>query len=154
MYVSIPPRFGVSAAAGAATAATQKTAPRQAAANPDFLIIPSSLWLLLLLLLGWIGSAILYRVFRRSMLGFSVETPQLDASQRTSLQATQWPGRTSRSPGRIRLQLSTAIGQRGWNTQPDGGLIGLGTSPFTGRNLRSASTLGSGTGTASRSARV
>src|SRR5262245_64997558 len=41
MYVSIPPRFGVSAAAGAATVATQKTAPRPAAANPDFLIIPS-----------------------------------------------------------------------------------------------------------------
>ena len=88
------------------------------------------------------------------MLEFSVETPQLDASQRTSLQATQWPGRTSRSSGRIRLQLSTAIGQRGWNTQPDGGWIGLGTSPFTGRSLRPASTLGSGTGTASRSARV
>jgi hypothetical protein len=105
-------------------------------------------------LLGWIGGAILYRFFRRSVPGFSVETPQLDASQRTSLQATQWPGRTSRSSGRIRLQLSTAIGQRGWNTQPDGGWIGLGTSPFTGRNLRPASTLGSGTGTASRSARV
>jgi hypothetical protein len=40
-------------------------------------------------LLGWIGGAILYRVFRRSMLEFSVETPQLDARQRTSLQATQ-----------------------------------------------------------------
>src|SRR5262245_56956782 len=40
MYVSIPPRFGVSAAAGAATVATQKAAPRPAAANPDFLIIP------------------------------------------------------------------------------------------------------------------
>src|SRR5262249_7521880 len=38
--------------------------------------------------------------------------------------------------------------------QPDGGLIGLGTSPFTGRNLRPASTLGSGTGKASRRARV
>jgi hypothetical protein len=75
MYVSIPPRFGGSAAAGAATVATQKTAPRPAAANPDFLIIPPSLWLL-----GWIGSAILYRFFRRSVLGFSVETPQLDAS--------------------------------------------------------------------------
>ena len=36
----------------------------------------------------------------------------------------------------------------------DGGLIGLGTSPFPGRNLRPVSTLGSGTGTASRSARV
>src|SRR6516164_3039227 len=41
MYVSIPPRFGVSAAAGAATVATQKTAPRLAAANPDVLIISS-----------------------------------------------------------------------------------------------------------------
>src|SRR5215471_19345608 len=41
MYVSIPPRFGVSAATGAATVATQKTAPRPAAANPDFLIISS-----------------------------------------------------------------------------------------------------------------
>src|SRR5262244_1372665 len=48
MYVSIPPRFGVSAAAGAATVATQKTAPRLAAANPDVLIIsslpPSGCW--------------------------------------------------------------------------------------------------------------
>src|SRR5262245_53088452 len=48
MYVSIPPRFGVSAAAGAATVATQKTAPRPAAANPDVLIIsslpPSGCW--------------------------------------------------------------------------------------------------------------
>src|SRR5262244_780329 len=48
MYVSVPPRFGVSAAAaGAATAATQKTAPRPAAANPDFLIMtfpPSGCW--------------------------------------------------------------------------------------------------------------
>src|SRR5262245_13582709 len=41
MYVSIPPRFGASAAAGAATVATQKTAPRPAAANPDFLITSS-----------------------------------------------------------------------------------------------------------------
>jgi hypothetical protein len=55
MYVSIPPRFGVSAAAGAATVATQKTAPRPAAANPDFLIIAS----LPLVVVGWIGSAIL-----------------------------------------------------------------------------------------------
>jgi hypothetical protein len=47
--------------------------------------------------------------------------------QFTSLQATQWPGRNSRSSGRDRRQLSTAIAQRGWNTQPEGGLIGLGT---------------------------
>jgi len=48
MYVSVPPRFGVSAAAaGAATVATQKTAPRPAAANPNFLIMtfpPSGCW--------------------------------------------------------------------------------------------------------------
>jgi hypothetical protein len=30
--------------------------------------------------LGWIGRAILFRFFRRSMLEFGVETPQLDAS--------------------------------------------------------------------------
>src|SRR5215470_14905823 len=48
MYVSVPPRFGVSAAAaGAAKVATQKTAPRPAAANSDFLIMtfpPSGCW--------------------------------------------------------------------------------------------------------------
>src|SRR5262249_3964486 len=47
MKVSVPPRFGVSAAAGAAMVATQRAAPRLAAANPDFLIIS-----FLLLLLG------------------------------------------------------------------------------------------------------
>jgi hypothetical protein len=39
MYVSVPPRFGVSAAAaGQAIAATQSAAPKAAAANPDVLI--------------------------------------------------------------------------------------------------------------------
>src|SRR5258708_27552492 len=46
MKVSIPPRFGVAAAAGAAMAATQRAAPRPAAANPDFLIISFLLLLL------------------------------------------------------------------------------------------------------------
>jgi hypothetical protein len=42
MYVSVPPRFGVSAAAaGPAIAATQSAVPRLAAANPDVLIIAS-----------------------------------------------------------------------------------------------------------------
>ena len=67
---------------------------------------------------------------------------------RISLHAAQCPGRTSRNSGRTRLQPSTAIAQRGWNTQPEGGLIGLGTSPLTGRNARVSSTVGSGTGTA------
>ena len=51
-------------------------------------------------------------------------------------------------------QLSTASAQRGWKTQPDGGLIGLGTSPRTGWKARPASTIGSGIGTAPRRARV
>src|SRR5262249_38065284 len=41
MYVSIPPRFGVSAATGAATVPPQKTSPRPTAADPCFLIITS-----------------------------------------------------------------------------------------------------------------
>src|SRR5260370_35469412 len=40
-YGSLPPRFGASAAPGAAVLATQRTAARPAAANPDFLIIAS-----------------------------------------------------------------------------------------------------------------
>ena len=56
--------------------------------------------------------------------------------------------------GPILLASSTAIGQRGWKTQPEGGLIGLGTSPLTGWKMRSASTAGSGTGTAASNAWV
>src|SRR6266566_915289 len=81
---------------------------------------------------------------------------RLRASRRycTWLQATQWLGRNSRNSGRTRWHSATASGQRGWKTQPGGGLIGLGTSPTTGRNARLASTVGSGTGTAARSAVV
>src|SRR5260370_9788291 len=71
-----------------------------------------------------------------------------------SLQATQWRGRNSRNVGRVFLQPSTATGQRGWNTQPEGGLIGLGTSPLVGRNSRCAATQGAGTGTADSNAWV
>ena len=38
------------------------------------------------------------------------------------------------------------MGQRGWNTQPDGGLSGLGTSPARIVGRRLASTTGSGIG--------
>src|SRR5260370_40787234 len=38
-YGSLPPRFGASAAPGAAVLATQRTAARPAGATPDFLII-------------------------------------------------------------------------------------------------------------------
>jgi hypothetical protein len=43
MYVSVPPRFGASPAADAVMVEIQKTAPRPAAANADFLIMGSSL---------------------------------------------------------------------------------------------------------------
>src|SRR5207245_145431 len=72
----------------------------------------------------------------------------------TSLQATQWPGRNSLKTGLWRRQPSTAMGQRGWKTQPGGGLSGLGTSPLGGWNSRIASIRGSGIGTADSRARV
>jgi hypothetical protein len=36
----------------------------------------------------------------------------------------------------LALQRSLAKGQRGWKVQPEGGLIGLGTSPATGARWR------------------
>src|SRR5215475_6429647 len=93
MYVSIPPRFGVSAAAGAATVATQKTAPRPAATNPDFLIISS-----LPLVVG--------------MDRWRHPLPRFPAKHAGIQRRNAAARRTSRSSGRIRLQLSTAIGQR------------------------------------------
>ncbi len=45
-----------------------------------------------------------------------------------------------------------AIGQRVWKWQPDGGRIGLGTSPCSG--MRFLLTCGSGIGTADSSASV
>jgi hypothetical protein len=47
-----------------------------------------------------------------------------------------------------------AIGQRVWNTQPEGGDSGLGSSPRISRGSRPRSTVGSGTGAASSSAFV
>jgi hypothetical protein len=44
--VSVPPCFGLSEDIGLATVAAQSAAPRAAAANPDFLIIASLLFLL------------------------------------------------------------------------------------------------------------
>ena len=44
-------------------------------------------------------------------------------------QATLWRGPICSSGGSTLAQISCAIGQRVRNRQPDGGLIGLGTSP-------------------------
>ena len=43
--------------------------------------------------------------------------------------AARCPLACSASGGSIGLQISVARGQRGWNRQPGGGSIGLGTSP-------------------------
>ena len=48
----------------------------------------------------------------------------------------------------------SAMGQRGWNTQPDGGLSGLGTSPPQHHALAPRLDAGSGMGTAESSACV
>ena len=51
-------------------------------------------------------------------------------------------------------QTSIAYGQRVWKWQPDGGLIGLGTSPARMIRSRRFSITGSGIGTAESSALV
>jgi hypothetical protein len=52
------------------------------------------------------------------------------------MQAFRWPGATSVSGGTARAQSGIAQGQRVRNTQPEGGLAGLGCSPV--RMIRSA----------------
>lgn len=49
---------------------------------------------------------------------------------------------------------SVARGQRGWNTHPEGGSIGFGGSPATGRRVRARLRRGSGIGIAASSASV
>ena len=67
-------------------------------------------------------------------------------------QATQWPSLLRFSTGSSREHSALAIGQRVWKWQPDGGLMGLGTSPSSLIRLRP--TRGSGIGTADSSASV
>src|SRR4030065_504921 len=72
----------------------------------------------------------------------------------TRWQATQWSGVISRHSGISTLHRSTAIGQRGWNLQPLGGLIGLGISPIKTEGCLSRLRFGSGMGTAESNACV
>jgi len=53
-------------------------------------------------------------------------------------------GRNSAQLRRVTLQAATAIEQRGWKTQPGGGLIRARHFAATGWKARSASTAGSG----------
>src|SRR4051794_31893170 len=67
--------------------------------------------------------------------------------------AANCPGLCSTSGGTTSLQMGNrAIGQRVWKTHPDGGLSGVGMSPF--RMMRLFFSVGSGTGTAESSAFV
>ena len=69
-------------------------------------------------------------------------------------QATQWPSSISRRDGISFWQFSTPMGHRGWKLHPGGRAIGLGISPLRIIRSREASTIGSGIGTAERSAMV
>ena len=64
------------------------------------------------------------------------------------MHAARWPGVISVSTGSMRLQASTAYGQRVWKRHPDGGLSGDGTSPWSTTRCRRRSRTGLGTGTA------
>src|SRR5690606_22017483 len=68
--------------------------------------------------------------------------------------ATYWFCFASCQTGFTFEQISIAIGQRVRNTQPLGGLIGLGSSPFKIIRSRFSSTSESGIGMAERSAFV
>ena len=68
------------------------------------------------------------------------------------MHALKCPGLTSSRGGSILAHSSIAIGQRVRKTQPEGGLIGLGMSPC--KITRSRLMVGSGIGTAERSASV
>jgi hypothetical protein len=93
------------------------------------------------------------QLFRGDTFACFMTAPYLGCGY-ASVQATQWPGFTSRNSGILLLQLSTAKEHLGWNTQPLGGFMGLGTSPLTVWCSRLASISGSGTGTAASSALV
>ncbi|MNY05363.1 hypothetical protein D3C86_1380830 [compost metagenome] len=70
----------------------------------------------------------------------------------TRWQATKCSAPMSLKAGSAVLQMSFAKGQRVWKRQPEGGLTGLGMSPW--RMMRSLRTVGSGMGTAESSAWV
>ena len=68
------------------------------------------------------------------------------------MQATSWPGEISRNSGSTRAHSGIAIGQRVRKRHPEGGLIGVGTSPC--KTMRSRLCLGSGIGIADSNALV
>ena len=63
-------------------------------------------------------------------------------------QAAWWPPPYSASGGSCWAQILVAYRQRGWKRQPEGGTIGLGTSPSSTIWVRRSDRSGSGIGTA------
>src|SRR5687768_596274 len=68
----------------------------------------------------------------------------LKLSSSARRQATEWRSPRASRAGTAAAHFSMAKGHRVRNTQPEGGLIGLGKSPFSVMRLRR--TRGSGTG--------
>ena len=79
---------------------------------------------------------------------------QTTAATSAKWQATGWPWPRSTRAGSSVAQISCAFQQRVRKRQPEGGDCGLGTSPSRTMCLRARSALGSGMGTADRSAWV
>src|SRR6516164_1795005 len=145
MNVRMPPRFGVWAVAGAAMVAIQRTAPRPAAATPDFLIMT----FLLLLEGGSVhqSSGHLRRSVRRCWARKRSRSMNL-----THLAAGHPVAGTHLSEVRTD---PAAAGDRDRATRmKHAARRRIDRARLTGLNLRPASTLGSGAGTASRRARV
>src|SRR6185312_4833102 len=91
--------------------------------------------------------------------GFLVPPPACWIAQSTPvggclMHAAQCPGAFSSSGGTISVHAASFAGcwHRGWNTQPDGGFAGEGTSPVS--TTRDFFTVGSATGTAESNACV
>ena len=68
------------------------------------------------------------------------------------MQAAHRLGATSRMGGTTWLHSGIALGQRVWNTHPEGGAAGLGMAPSRIVRSRFRSTAASGMGTADSSA--
>src|SRR5690606_20690159 len=95
------------------------------------------------------------RMIRRGLTGWGRATPFVRnrcLAQGLWMHALKWPGATSSSGGTTSAHSFVAIGQRVRKTQPDGGFMGLGMSPW--RMMRSRLTVGSGMGTADSRASV
>src|SRR5207247_11303581 len=89
------------------------------------------------------------------MVGRAFERPSPSSTGRWHDATWSSPSpRRGTSSGSESTQTCAALGHRGWNRQPDGGLIGEGTSPTRRIRSRRSDASGSGTGTADNSAFV